>query len=110
MIKKNYKILHNFPATLLLQNRVSTSSLHSQASNLSSLNPWFVTGFCDAESCFTIRITKSKTHLMGWQVQPCFSIGLEQRDLALLKKYNRFLVLGKSVLIILRWLILELFR
>jgi uncharacterized membrane protein YadS len=55
---KNYKILHNFPATLLLQNLVSTSSLHSQASTLSSLHPWFVTGFADGESCFHLSIRK----------------------------------------------------
>jgi hypothetical protein len=92
---KNYKIFHNLPATLLLQNRVSTSSLHSQALTLSSLNPWYITGFADAESCFSIRITKSTTHLTGWQVQPRFSIGLDKRDLALLKKIQSFFGVGK---------------
>jgi hypothetical protein len=39
-----------------------------------SLSPWFITGFADAEGCFSIGVTRSKTRL-GWRVKLEFIIG-----------------------------------
>ena len=49
------------------------------------LDPWFITGFIDAEGCFSIRVRKSKKTLIGWNVEAVFSINLHSRDLPLLK-------------------------
>lgn len=38
------------------------------------LNPWFVTGFIDGEGCFNIKVTKSSSNIIGWQVQARFII------------------------------------
>jgi hypothetical protein len=46
-----------------LSKSYSTSSL-----NEIYMDPWFVTGFADGESCFYIRIYKSKGQL-GWTAE-----------------------------------------
>lgn len=52
----------------------------TKANNNELLDPWFVTGFSDGESCFNILITKSKTNSIGWQVQVRFIIELNIKD------------------------------
>ena len=56
-----------------------------------TLNPWFVTGFCDAESSFYIVISKTNTVKTGWSVKAVFEIHLHKKDLILLKHIQRFL-------------------
>lgn len=56
------------------------------------MNPNWVTGFTDAEGCFMINITKSKTNRIGWQIQACFQILLHSRDKELLIKIKYFLM------------------
>lgn len=58
--------------------------------NNNKLHPNWVTGFTDAEGCFMINITKSKTNRMGWQIRPCFQIKLQYRDEKLLIKIKSF--------------------
>lgn len=50
------------------------------------LDPYFVTGFSDAESFFSININKHNKTKLGWQVQLRFGIELHTRDIFLLKK------------------------
>jgi len=45
-------------------------------------HPWFITGFSDAESCFSINIRKNKEFKSGWRVEAHFYIGLHKKDLA----------------------------
>lgn len=40
-----------------------------------NLNPNFVTGFCDAESCFNLTISKNPKHKLGWSVKLVFNLG-----------------------------------
>ena len=49
------------------------------------LNPWFLTGFADAESCFTLSIYRDDTKTMGWRVQVIFTIELHEKDISLLE-------------------------
>lgn len=51
----------------------------------SSLNPWFITGFTDAEGCFSISLYKDSTRSLGWRVGAEFLIGLHERDVGLLR-------------------------
>lgn len=54
------------------------------------IDPWFITGFTDAEGCFSIRVRKTtKTHI-GWQVEAVFSINLHSRDLPLLQEIQAY--------------------
>lgn len=51
---------------------------------IKKLNPNWITGFTDAEGCFYIRISQSKTHKIGWKIQVSFEIGLYAKDKDLL--------------------------
>lgn len=44
------------------------------------LDPSYVTGFCDAEGSFIVKLSKNKTGSLGWRVQLNFAIGLHKRD------------------------------
>ena len=58
--------------------------------NTSYLNPWFITGFCDAESSLVISIYKKNTCKTGWQVQPTFAIHIHKKDEVLLKRIQSY--------------------
>ena len=53
---------------------------------VNKLNPHFVTGFCDAESCFYLNITKNPLFKTGWRIRLVFSIHLHSLDINLLYK------------------------
>ena len=61
---------------------------------LSSLHPWFITGFADGEGCFTLSLVRNKKLKIGWGVKAVFSIGLHQKDLALLEQIKSFFGVG----------------
>lgn len=92
--ERNYQIK-------ILSNQINTlRSFSSLPSNLlcnpsDNLNPWYITGFSDAESNFTVRIIKSNSVKVGWVVQPVFQIGLHKRDLNLLEKIRISLGVGE---------------
>jgi hypothetical protein len=66
-----------------LNNRTNSTLL-----NKLMMNPWFLTGFADAESSFVNQINKNKKGT--WQVQPVFVIELHSKDLYLLKQIQTF--------------------
>jgi hypothetical protein len=57
---------------------------------MKNLNPWFLTGFSDAESTFQIRINPNNKYSTGWVVQAVFQITLHEKDLELLKSIKAF--------------------
>lgn len=59
------------------------------------LDPWFITGFVDAEGCFSIGIYKNKTYQIGCQVQPIFLINLHNKDFKLLSSFQSYFGGGK---------------
>lgn len=61
----------------------------------SSLNPWFLTGFSDAEGSFSILIQTNSKYATGWRIKPVFTIGLHKKDLDLLKNLQSYLGIGK---------------
>lgn len=54
------------------------------------MDPWFVTGFTDAEGCFTVSLTKNPKLSLGWQVRVSFEITLHKKDLALLEEIQSY--------------------
>ena len=54
------------------------------------INPWFVTGFSDAEACFTLSVIKSKERKVGWHVYLSFQITLHTKDKALLEQIQSY--------------------
>lgn len=54
------------------------------------IDPWFLTGFTDAEGSFSVTIRRNSKYNTWW-VEHRFSIGLNYRDLALLKEIQMYL-------------------
>lgn len=87
------KLEHNYNLKRYNCNRVYFNlNLHLQSNDnlIDILNPWWVTGFCDAESSFTMSIQKSNSTAIGWTIAPCFIITLHAKDLKLLKLIRKF--------------------
>nr|YP_010727786.1 homing endonuclease [Leptographium wingfieldii]WDZ67423.1 homing endonuclease [Leptographium wingfieldii]WDZ67470.1 homing endonuclease [Leptographium wingfieldii]WDZ67517.1 homing endonuclease [Leptographium wingfieldii]WDZ67563.1 homing endonuclease [Leptographium wingfieldii]WDZ67609.1 homing endonuclease [Leptographium wingfieldii] len=57
---------------------------------LSKLNPWFITGFVDAEGSFSISVIKDPRYKAGYRVEAIFSISLHKKDLAILEQIQSF--------------------
>ena len=67
--------------------------------NLDKLNPWFLTGFADAESCFYIGVLQSIKVKTGWEIQPEFKIELHEKDVHILENIkNYFEGIGQIIL------------
>lgn len=62
--------------------------------NVTNINPWFLTGFIDGEGCFRISLTKIN-RAIGWRVQLFFQINLHVKDRALLESIKDYLGVGK---------------
>ena len=58
------------------------------------LSPYWVTGFADAESSFSLKISKKSTSRSGWHVIPEFKIELHNRDSYLLREIHAFFGVG----------------
>jgi len=80
--ERNYRI--KFPSKQLIKN-FSTFNYPSK------IEPWFLTGFTDAEGSFSIIIDKNNKRKLGWRVQTKFQIGLDKRDLSILLQLQQFL-------------------
>jgi hypothetical protein len=55
-----------------------------------SLNPWYITGFCDAESCFNLSVSKISKGSTGYRVQARFIIEIHIKEIGLLYKIQSF--------------------
>jgi hypothetical protein len=73
--------------------RVSISYATNETARFASdkkLNPYFVTGFADGESCFMINVSKDSKNNTGYLVKVTFQIYLHSRDLPLLEEIQNF--------------------
>nr|AWL21282.1 LAGLIDADG endonuclease [Gamarada debralockiae] len=61
------------------------------------LNPYWVTGFVDAEGCFSLNMTENKSYKIGWRNQAFFKITLHIRDKNLLLQIKSFFILVGSI-------------
>ena len=72
----------------------STSSSSSIDSN-SVLDPWFISGYADAESSFMIIVNKNSQSKLGFLLHARFAINIHKKDHNLLKKIASFFGVGK---------------
>ena len=66
----------------------------STSSNQSKINPWFITGFTDAEGSFIISMYKDEKSKMKWRVTPNFSIHIHIKDIKILESIKNSLGVG----------------
>lgn len=58
------------------------------------LNPWFVSGFTDAEGCFEVYLAKNNKRTTGWSTIVRFELHLHEKDKQLLEKIRNFFGVG----------------
>ena len=56
----------------------------------SLLNPWFITGFVDAEGSFIVSIVKDTHTRTGWNIQLRFKIALHKKDLSVMEQIKTY--------------------
>ena len=74
----------------IINRNYSSNSPSPSAFPICLLDPYFVTGFSDAEASFIILILKEPKNITNWTVKTRFSIGLHKKDteiLELIKSY-----------------------
>ena len=59
------------------------------------MNPWFLTGFSDAEGCFVISVLQNKELKIGWVVKLKFQIDLHKKDRIILEQIIEYFGMGK---------------
>lgn len=59
------------------------------------INPWFITGFVDAEGSFIIKVQPNNNLKTKWRVRAVFSITLHIKDLSLLETIQQTIGAGK---------------
>ena len=73
----------------------SSITTHKPLLETFSINPWFLTGFTDAEGCFSILIQPNSHYKTNWRIKPIFSIGLHKKDTDLLERIKSYWTVGK---------------
>ena len=61
---------------------------------LSSLHPWFITGFVDGEGCFTVSVSKKSKLKSGWELSASFQININTKDKLLLDRIQAYFGVG----------------
>lgn len=64
------------------------------SNDLNIKSPYWITGFCDAESYFTIKIGKRQNRNFPWFIIPEFGIELHEKDSVLLERIKTFFGVG----------------
>ena len=82
--ERNYQV--KIPSNLIIQRRPYFKGFFKDNNKHTTLiEPWFISGFTDAEGCFAIIVRKSPKTNLSWRLEINFIINLHKRDLDLLK-------------------------
>jgi len=79
-----------------LSSRKYTTFAHAVSDN-NIKHPYWITGFADAESYFSIRIGAKKNRNYPWTIIPLFGIELHEKDFYLLKQIQTFFGVGTII-------------
>ena len=79
--------------------KIPTNQLNNRSfstfSTQSKINPWFITGFSDAEASFIVSMYKDDKSKLKWRVNPNFSIHIHIKDIAILESIRDTFGVGK---------------
>lgn len=78
----------------------SSKARQSSLGESHRLDPWFITGFIDAEGSVILTVRRQKSNRLGWRVDLQFRIKLQLTDKALLEKIKASLNNIGNVLIV----------
>ena len=85
--ERNYPV--KIPANQLNNRKFSIVSCQSK------INPWFITGFSDAEASFIVSMYRDENSKLKWRVNPNFSIHIHIKDIGILESIKNTLGVGK---------------
>jgi len=71
--------------------------LYSNINTQKEVNPYWVTGFADTISSFSVRIAKDNKRFKSLRIAPIFTIELHEKDFDLLKQINAFFTVGTII-------------
>ena len=91
-LERDYQV--RIPSKQTVISRLYTTSHKPLIINKSNLNHWFVTGFCDAESSFSVLIQRNNRYMSGWRVKMVFAIALHNKDRELLEEIRSYFSVG----------------
>lgn len=78
-----------------LKNKVLYSSTASLLNTIEpEFSPYWITGFADAESSFSLKLSRKSSSRSGWHIIPEFRIELHSRDILLLRKIQSYFGIG----------------
>lgn len=69
----------------------STNTKHD-LKEINNLSPHWITGFSDAEACFSVILTKRST--LKWRIMVSFEINLHSKDILILNLIKQYFGLG----------------
>jgi len=78
--KSGWRIIPSFAIELKARDLplLKKKNGYTATQKLIKLDPWFVTGFADAEGCFSISLVRKNKLKVGWEVKIRFQINLHQ--------------------------------
>nr|YP_009254027.1 NADH dehydrogenase subunit 3 [Hypomyces aurantius]ANC62713.1 NADH dehydrogenase subunit 3 [Hypomyces aurantius] len=89
-IKKSPVTVNSFLSLNKNQQRHYSTSRNIQLAE-KTVDPWFVTGFTDAEGCFYCSVIKDSGSSLGWRAKVgVFQIKLHKKDLPLLEQIRAY--------------------
>jgi LAGLIDADG endonuclease len=86
--ERNYQV--KIPSKQIINKRLYSSIVERSSRNKCSLNPWFITGFLDAEGSFMVIVRENPKNRTGWLVVVIFSIALHKRDMRILEDLQAY--------------------
>ena len=86
--KFNKSLLQNYTPSILPEQFLKTDVYNNK------LNPWFVTGFTDAEGCFGLYIYKNDKIKTGWSISLVYQISLHKKDKQILEQIQNYFGVG----------------
>lgn len=98
--RKNHNFIENNKVRFYSSTRIACAEKNSpkynqQGYNTYYLHPYYITGFVDAEGCFTTSIFMDERRVTKWQVKPIFKISLHNKDRNILEALQRTWGVGK---------------
>ena len=69
-------------------------STNNSSKNKYAMDPWFVTGFFDAEACFIIGLSKDSKRKNGWIVALELAVALHEKEQVILDDIRSFYSVG----------------
>ena len=77
------------------QQNISVQTILSRFKGKEKKSIYFLAGFTDAESSFSVAIIKTSMHRSGWMINPCFQVYQHEKHREILEVFQSILKTGR---------------